>query len=104
MNKSFIIYLIIMFGVTYLIRVLPLTVIRTKITNKFVRSFLDYIPYTVLGAMTFPAMFYAVDNMAAAMAGVAAALIAAFWGRGLCTVAACASAAVYVVMIISSHI
>ncbi len=51
--------------------------------------------------MTFPAVFYAVDNAAAAIAGAAAALVTAFFGRGLCTVAACASAAVYIVMIIT---
>lgn len=101
MNRSFIIYLAVMFAVTYLIRVLPLTMIRGKIKNRYIRSFLAYIPYTVLGAMTFPAVFYAVGNTAAAAAGAAAALIAAFFGRGLCTVAACASAVVYIVMIIT---
>lgn len=101
MNRSFIIYLAVMFAVTYLIRVLPLTIIRGKIKNRYIRSFLAYIPYTVLGAMTFPAVFYAVGNTSAAVAGAAAALIAAFFGRGLCTVAACASAAVYIVMIIT---
>ncbi len=101
MNRSFIIYLAVMFAVTYLIRVLPLTIIRGKIKNRYIRSFLAYIPYTVLGAMTFPAVFYAVGNTSAAVAGAAAALIAAFFGRGLCTVAACASAAVYIVMIIA---
>lgn len=101
MNGSFIIYLAVMFAVTYLIRVLPLTIIRGKIKNRYIRSFLAYIPYTVLGAMTFPAIFYAVDNFAAAAAGAAAALIAAFSGRGLCTVAACASAAVYIVLMIT---
>lgn len=100
MNGSFIIYLLVMFAVTYLIRVLPLTIIRGRIKNRYIRSFLAYIPYTVLGSMTFPAIFYAVDNIAAAAAGAAAALAAAFFGRGLCTVAACASAAVYIVMII----
>ena len=101
MNVSFIIYLAIMFAVTYLIRVLPLTLIRGRIKNRYIRSFLTYIPYTVLGAMTFPAIFYAVDNIAAAAAGAVVALIAAFFGRGLCTVAACASAAVYIVMMLT---
>ena len=100
MKHNFIIYIIIMFAVTYFIRVFPLALVRTKIKNKYVRSFLTYIPYTVLGAMTFPAVFYAVDNTAAAAIGTAAALIAAFLGRGLCTVAACASAAVYIAMLI----
>ncbi|MDD6763258.1 MAG: AzlD domain-containing protein [Clostridiales bacterium] len=100
MNSRFLIYLFIMFTVTYLIRVLPLTLIRKKIHNRFLRSFLAYIPYTVLGTMTFPAMFYAVGNTAAGIAGAAVALIAAFCGGGLCTVAALASAAVYAVLLI----
>ncbi len=95
------IYLLIMFGVTYIIRVLPLTAVRKKIKNRYISSFLAYIPYTVLGAMTFPAIFYSVENGTAAAAGAAAALAAAFFGRGLCTVAACASAAVYIVMLIA---
>jgi branched-subunit amino acid transport protein len=89
-----------MFIVTYLIRVLPLTLIRGKIKNRFLRSFLSYIPYTVLGAMTFPAMLYAIDNVYAAAAGLLAALTAAFFGKGLLTVAACASAAAYIVLVI----
>lgn len=101
MKVNFIIYLAVMFAVTYLIRVLPLTLIRGRIKNRYIRSFLAYIPYTVLGAMTFPAIFYAVDNVVASAAGAAAALIAAFFGRGLCTVAACSSAAVYIVMMVT---
>ncbi len=52
---NFWIYLLVMFGVTYLIRVLPFVAFRKKIENKRIRSFLAYIPYTVLGAMTVPA-------------------------------------------------
>ena len=93
-----------MFAVTYAIRVLPLALIRKKIKSRFMRSFLAYIPYTVLGAMTFPAIFYSVDNIAAAAAGTAAALILAFTGRALLIVAASASAAVYAVMMISNYL
>ena len=53
MQHNYWIYLLIMFAVTYLVRVLPLVVFRKKITNRFVRSFLAYIPYAVLAAMTF---------------------------------------------------
>ena len=56
MQHNYWIYLLIMFAVTYLVRVLPLVVFRKKITNRFVRSFLAYIPYAVLAAMTFPAV------------------------------------------------
>ena len=72
MQHNYWIYLLIMFAVTYLVRVLPLVVFRKKITNRFVRSFLAYIPYAVLAAMTFPAVFFAVDCIPAAAAGVIA--------------------------------
>lgn len=100
MNNNFWIYLAVMFIVTYAVRVVPLALIRKKIENKFLRSFLYYIPYTVLGAMTFPAILYSVDNMIAAAAGTAAALIFAFAGKGLLAVAASASIAVYIFMLI----
>ena len=74
MQHNYWIYLLSMFAVTYLVRVLPLVVFRKKITNRFVRSFLAYIPYAVLAAMTFPAVFFAVDCIPAAAAGVNAAV------------------------------
>ena len=95
------VYIAIMFAVTYIIRVVPLTLIRKKIRNRYISSFLAYIPYTVLGAMTFPAMLYAVDNIIAAAAGAVTALLLAFWGGGLCTVAAASSAAVFLTMLIT---
>ena len=55
---SFVPYLIVMAGVTYLIRVIPFVLINKKIENRFINSFLYYIPYTVLSAMTFPAILY----------------------------------------------
>ena len=60
MQHNYWIYLFIMFAVTYLVRVLPLVVFKKKITNRFVRSFLTYIPYAVLAAMTFPAVFFVI--------------------------------------------
>ncbi len=93
---NFWIYLLVMFGVTYLIRVLPFVAFRKKIENKHIRSFLAYIPYTVLGAMTVPAVFYATGSFGTALAGVAAAFVAAYRGKGLFTVAVCASAAAFV--------
>ena len=96
MQHNYWIYLFIMFAVTYLVRVLPLVVFKKKITNRFVRSFLTYIPYAVLAAMTFPAVFFAVDCIPAAAAGVVAGVIAALAGGSLFTVAISASAVVYV--------
>ena len=96
MQHNYWIYLFIMFAVTYLVRVLPLVVFKKKITNRFVRSFLTYIPYAVLAAMTFPAVFFSV----AAAAGVVAGVIAALAGGSLFTVAISASAVVYVLLLI----
>lgn len=73
MQHNYWIYLFIMFGVTYLTRVLPLLIFKQRIRNRFMRSFLAYIPYAVLAAMTFPAVFFAVDCLPAAAAGVLAA-------------------------------
>lgn len=56
--RDFFIYLFIMAGVTYLIRALPLVIFKGKITNRFVQSFLYYVPYAVLGAMTFPSILF----------------------------------------------
>ena len=71
--------LAIMAGVTYLVRMLPMVLIRRKITNKFLKSFFYYIPYAVLSAMTIPAMLYAVPSKIAAAAGLVAGFILAFF-------------------------
>lgn len=98
--NNFAIYLLVMFGVTYIIRVLPLMLIRKKIENKFIRSFLAYVPYTVLGAMTFPAIFHALDNPIAGIISAVCGVLLAAWGKGLCTVAAGTAAAAYIAMLI----
>lgn len=90
---SIVIYIAVMAGVTYLIRMLPLTLFRKKIKNRFLRSFLKYIPYTVLSAMTFPAIFYSTGNVITAAAGTVAALITAFFGLPLIVVALAAAGA-----------
>ncbi len=87
-------YLAVTAGVTYLIRMLPLTVFRREIKNRFVRSFLTYIPYAVLGAMTFPDIFESTGDLRTALCGVAVAVILAWRGRSLLTVALAACAAV----------
>ena len=97
MQHNYWIYLLIMFGVTYLVRVLPLVVFRKKITNRFVRSFLAYIPYAVLAAMTFPAILFATDSVISAAVGFIVALIAAYKEKSLLTVALFACAAVFIV-------
>ena len=82
--------------VTYLIRMLPLTLFTKKIENHFVRSFLFYVPYAVLGAMTFPSILFSTDYFWSALVGTGVALILAFCNRGLLTVALSACGAVYI--------
>lgn len=89
-------YLAVMAGVTYLIRMLPLLLIRNKIENRFIQSFLYYIPYAVLGAMTFPSIFESTGNLYTALAGCVTALVLAWFEKGLLMVAVCASGAVLV--------
>ena len=92
--NMFLPYLAVTAGVTYLIRMLPLTVFRRAIKSRFVRSFLAYIPYAVLGAMTFPDVFYSTGDMRTAICGVAVAVLLAWSGRSLLTVAVAACVAV----------
>ncbi len=94
-SPSLIANLVVMAGVTYLIRVIPFIAFRKKIQNRFIRSFLYYIPYAVLAAMTIPAIFSSTGHLYSALAGFAAALVLAYFGRGLVTVALAACAAVY---------
>lgn len=96
MRLDVFLYILVMAAVTYLIRMLPLTLIRRRIENRFIRSFLYYVPYATLAAMTFPAILTATGSVISAALGFAAALILAFRGKSLLTVAVCASAVVLV--------
>lgn len=89
------VYIGVMALVTYLIRVIPLTVFHKKIENRHIQSFLYYVPYTCLTAMTFPAILYATRSMFSALAGVAAAAFFAFRNKSLVVVAAAACLAVF---------
>ena len=84
-------YLVVMALVTYLIRMIPFTLFRKEIRSTFFRSFLAYVPYAVLGAMTFPSIFFATSSLPSAIAGTVVALILAFFRRSLLTVAVGAS-------------
>lgn len=95
--KSFFLYLAVMAGSTYLIRAIPFAVINKKIENQFMKSFLYYIPYAVLTAMTFPAILYATDYVVSAVAGFVVAILFAWKGKSLTTVAVAACVAVFVV-------
>ena len=74
-------------AVSLVVRALPLTLIRRKIENRFIRSFLFYVPYVTLAVMTFPAMIDAAAHPAAGIAALAAGTIAAWFGAGLFPVA-----------------
>ena len=100
MEHNIYIYMLIMAGVTYLIRVLPLTLIRKEIKSTFIRSFLYYVPYAVLSAMTFPAIFSSTGTYPSAIAGCATAVLLAYFKRGLLTVAVGAAAAVFAVQML----
>ena len=97
MEHNIYIYMLIMAGVTYLIRVLPLTLIRKEIKSTFIRSFLYYVPYVTLSVMTFPAILSATDSVWSAWAAFVVAMIVAYAGGGLPIVATIACAVVFVV-------
>lgn len=82
--------------VTYIIRALPLTVFRREIKSRFLKDFFYYIPYAVLGAMTFPAILYSTRSIISAFCGFVAACVLAFAKRGLLVTALGAAAAVYI--------
>ena len=103
-NTSFFLYLLIMAGSTYLIRAIPFAAMRKKIKNTFIRSFLYYIPYTVLSAMTFPAALFATGNIYAAASGLVVAVILAIKGKGLTVVAVAATITVLLAEIIMTYL
>ncbi|NLT09749.1 MAG: AzlD domain-containing protein [Ruminococcus sp.] len=89
------VYIIVMALVTYLIRMIPFAFFRKKIKSRFFRSFLYYIPYAVLSAMTIPAIFYSTGSLVTAVAGTAAAVVLAYFGLPLIVVALAAAAAAF---------
>ena len=97
MDPKIIIYIACMAGVTYLIRVLPLTLIRKEIKNKTLRSFLYYVPYVTLAVMTFPAMIHGTQSIWSGIAALVVAIIIAFLGKGLLWTALGACLTVFVV-------
>lgn len=93
-------YIAVMAGVTYLIRMIPMALVRKKLQSRFIKSFLFYVPYAVLAAMTFPAIFTATDSTIASVVGCITAIILALKNKGLLIVALSASAAVFIVELI----
>jgi branched-subunit amino acid transport protein len=99
-NLYLLICIAVMSVTTYLIRVTPMVVFRKKINNVRVKSFLFYVPYTVLAAMTFPAIFTSTGTYVSAIAGCIVAVILAFFRRGLVIVALVAAVTVYIVQLL----
>lgn len=97
MSHSIYLYILVMAGVTYLIRLLPLTLIRKEIRSPFIRSFLYYVPYVTLAVMTFPAILSATANIWSALAGFAIALILAYRRKSLITVSMVSCVCVFLV-------
>ena len=90
------IYIFIMFAVTYLIRVLPLTLIRREITNTTIRSFLFYVPYVTLAVMTFPSILSATQSPVSAALALVAGLVMAWFGMSLFQVSVLCCVVVFV--------
>ena len=90
------VYIIVAFAVIYAVRVLPLTLIRKPIKNRFIRSFLYYVPYVTLAVMTFPAIVRATEQPAAGAAALVAGIAAAWKGCRLLTVAVICCAVVFI--------
>ncbi|MDI3481573.1 MAG: hypothetical protein PWQ97_1228 [Tepidanaerobacteraceae bacterium] len=82
--------------VTYIPRVLPIAVFKNKLKSRFLHSFLYYVPYAVLGAMTFPAILYSTGDMFTSAVGMSAALVLAYFEQGLMKVALGAILTVYI--------
>ena len=97
MQRNIYMYIFVMFAVTYLIRVLPLTLIRKPIKNRFIRSFLYYVPYVTLAVMTFPAIIQATQQPLAGLCALAVGTVMAWMGAGLFPVAVACCLVVLVV-------
>lgn len=103
-TTNFFIYLLVMAAITYLVRMLPLAFFRKKIRSRFVRSFLYYVPYAVLTAMTVPAIFYSTATVISAAVGFGVAMLLAYLRRSLITVAAAATLAVFLTELVIPYL
>ena len=96
MSRNINLYILVMFAVTYLVRALPITLIRRKIRSPFLKSFLYYVPYVTLAVMTFPAIIEATQTPVSGALALAAGIIAAWYGRSLLQVASLCCAVVLI--------
>lgn len=93
---SIILYIAVMAGVTYLVRMIPFTLFRKQIKSRYIRSVLYYLPYAVLSAMTIPSIFYSTGNLTTAAVGTAVAVILAYFNRPLIVVALAAAGSAFI--------
>lgn len=100
MSHNIYIYIFVIAAVTFLIRVLPLTLIRKKITNITLRSFLYYVPYVTLAIMTFPAILEATGSMWSGLAALIVGVLLAYFGVSLFGVAVCSCVVVFIIELI----
>lgn len=100
MSHNIYLYILVMAGVTYLIRMLPLTLIRKEIKNKTIRSFLYYVPYVTLAVMTFPAILSETGSIWSAWAALITGVLLAWTGRSLLQVSVSACVIVFVLELI----
>lgn len=96
-DTLFFLYLLVMAGMTYLVRAVPFVVFRGKVKSEFFQTFLNYIPYAVLGAMTFPAIFSSTGDFWSGIFGTVAGVIFSYLKKGLLFVAIAASVVVLLV-------
>lgn len=100
MQHSIPLYIAVMSAVTLSVKILPLTLIRRPINNRFIRSFLYYVPYVTLAVMTFPAIVEATDTPVAGAVALVVGIVAAWFGASLFQVAATCCALVFVIELI----
>jgi len=96
MKENYWMYILVMAAVTYLIRVLPMTLIRRQIRNRTIRSFLYYVPYVTLAVMTFPAILHATSSMWSALAALTVGIVLAYFGSDLMIVSLACCVTVYI--------
>ncbi len=100
MSGNIYLYILVMAGVTYLIRLIPLTLLRRDISNVYIKTFLYYVPFVTLAVMIFPAILNATANTWSALGGFVAAVILAYQGNSLFKVSAVACIAVFLIELI----
>ena len=103
MNRNVYLYILVMAGVTYLIRLLPLTLIKKEIKNVYIKSFLYYVPYVTLSVMTFPAIVNATQSPAAGAVALVVGIAAAWFGASLFQVSVACCAVVFVLELFLVH-